>query len=421
MGKLICMQERKIIIGLITSTEFIEQITSIWDIKLLESGSARKLALWVMEYYNAFQVAPKRDIESIFYQKIKDNKIPKDEVEDIEEILQGLSDESEEEVNIDYLIDQTSKYFQERRLIQYNNAINQLISAGKLEDAEQLASEYKTNYSNPKTDLNKFILSVLEIRKHKREPPKMLLKPWLREGEVNIIYGNYGSGKSLLSLTIAYILGLKDYACDEAEIGPWQVKNQTGTLYVDGELGEQQMESRIAQFEWLGVQQSKYRMRILSIPEYQIATEDQFYLSNRINQLKIIQWLKTHPNYKLIILDSASTLFGLVEENDNSEWNNKVNPFLRDLRALGVACLLLHHSGKDGKRGLRGASAMGAMAEYIFALTNHANKNVDDGEAWFVIGKDKQRAAGFSFKTFSLRYSQENNDKETHWEVTENH
>jgi len=415
------MQERKIIIGLITSTEFVQQISSIWNIQLLESGSARKLAGWIMEYYDKFQVSPKHDIEGIFYQKIKDQNIPKDEIEDIEEILQSLSAESEEDINVDYLIDIAIKYFRQRRLVKYKDSIEQLVNSGKMEEAEKLASEYKVNFSDPKTDLNKFILSVLEIRKHKRETPRMLLSPWLREGQTTIIYGNYGSGKSLLVISTAYLLGLKDYTSDEAEIGTWQVKHQTGTLYIDGELGEQEMEERIAQFEWVGVQQSKYRMRILSIPEYQIATEDQFYLSNRINQLKIIQWLKTHPNYKLIILDSASTLFGLVEENDNSEWSNKINPFLRDLRALDVACILLHHSGKDGKKGLRGASAMGAMAHNIFALTNHVNKNVDDGEAWFTIGKDKQRAAGFSFKTFSLRYSQQNNDKETHWEVTENH
>lgn len=415
------MQERKIIIGLITSTEFVQQISSIWNIQLLESGSAKKLAEWIMEYYDKFQVSPKSNIQGIFFHKIKTKNIPKDEIEDIEEILQSLSMESEEDVNVDYLVDIATKYFKQRRLLIYKDSIEVLVNSGKLEEAEKLASDYKVNFSDPKTDLNKFILSTLEIRKHKREIPRILFSPWLREGQTTIIYGNYGSGKSLLTISTAYLLGLKDYDSDEAEIGTWQVKHPTGTLYIDGELGEQEMEERIAQFEWVGIQQSKYRMRILSIPEYQIATEDQFYLSNRINQLKIIQWLKTHPNYKLIILDSASTLFGLVEENDNSEWSNKINPFLRDLRALGVACILLHHSGKDGKRGLRGASAMGAMAHNIFALTNHVNKNVDDGEAWFTIGKDKQRAAGFSFKTFSLRYSQQNNDRDTHWEVTENH
>ena len=414
------MEERKIIIGLICSTKFIEQIQPIWNIQLIESRSAKKLAGWVMDYYNKFAHAPNRDIEGIFYQKVKETQIPKDEAEDIEEILQSLSTEYDNEnINVDYLIDLATKYFREKGLLKYKDNIETLVKSGNIEEAEKLASEYKVYFSDPKTDLNKFISSVLEIRKKKQTQPILLLKPWLREGQTTIIYGGFGSGKSLLTIAMAYILGLKDYDSDDAEISSWQVKNPTGTLYIDGELGEVEMIERIAQFEWLGVQRSKHRMQILSIPEYQMATEDSFYLSNRINQLKIIQWLKTHPNYKLIVLDSASTLFGLVEENDNSEWSNKINPFLRDLRALNVACILLHHSGKDGKRGLRGASAMGAMAHNIFLLTNHVGKNVDDGEAWFVLGKDKQRSAGFSFKTFALRFFQDNNAKETHWEVTD--
>jgi RecA-family ATPase len=220
----------------------------------------------------------------------------------------------------------------------------------------------------------------------------------------------------LLTIAVAYLLGLKDFDDEECEIGEWQVKKRVGTLYIDGELGEQEMEDRIKKFEWLGVQRNP--IRVLSIPEYQLATEDSFYLSDRGNQLKIIQWLKNNPRYKLVVLDSASTLFGLVEENDNSEWNNKINPFLRDLRALGVACILLHHSGKDNKRGLRGASSMGAMAHNIFKLSNHTDKNIDDGEAWFILTKDKQRAGGYSFKTFALHFTQENDETETHWEIT---
>lgn len=415
------MIERKILIGIISSTEYIQQIQAIWNTQLIESSSARKLSTWVMDYYSQFNHAPGRDIEGIFFQKVKDSKIPKDEAEDIEDILQGLSNEStEEELNVDYLVDLTTKYFQERRLQNYKDSIEHLLSSGKLEEAEKLASEYKVNFSNPKTDLNKHIRSILEIRKTKKEVPRLLMKPWLREGQTTIIYANYGVGKSLLTLAVAYTLGLKNFDNEDAEIGKWQVKNPTGCLYVDGELGEQEMEERIAQFEWLGVQRSKFRLRVLSLPEYQIATEDQFYLSNRVNQLKIIQWLKEHPNYKLIVLDSASTLFGLVEENDNSEWSNKINPFLRDLRALKVACIMLHHAGKDKNKGLRGASAMGAMAHNIFRLFDHKGKDPDGGEAWMTVTKDKQRDSGFSFKTFSIRFSQENNNTETHWEITDN-
>jgi len=50
--------ERRIITGLITSTEFIQQIESIWDTQLLESSTARMLAGWVFEYYKKYQKAP---------------------------------------------------------------------------------------------------------------------------------------------------------------------------------------------------------------------------------------------------------------------------------------------------------------------------------------------------------------------------
>jgi RecA-family ATPase len=246
----------------------------------------------------------------------------------------------------------------------------------------------------------------------------MLMSPWLRQGQLSIIYGNYGTGKSLLTLSIAYLLGLRTFDKEEHEIDTWQVKNNTGCLYIDGELGEYEMEDRVKQFEWLGVQRPECRLKILSLPEYQLATEDSFYLVKRENQLKIIQWLKEHPTYKLVVLDSISTLFGLEDENSNSEWNAKVSPFLRDLRALDVAQLLLHHSGKDGKKGLRGASAQGAMAHNIFRLTNHGDKKVDEGEAHFTITKDKFRARGFSFKSFALHYIPDERERKTTWEVT---
>jgi RecA-family ATPase len=287
-----------------------------------------------------------------------------------------------------------------------------------VDEAEKAVVEFKPLSTSVKK-LNEFILTAEQIRKRNNKRPPFLMKPWLREGQTTIIYGNYGSGKSLLTISVAYVLGLRNFDKSDCDIGEWQVINPTGTLYIDGELGELEMEDRIKQFEWLGRQQ--YRTRILSIPEYQLKTEDVFSLSNRLNQLKIIEWLKEHPNYKLVVLDSASTLFGLLEENDNSEWNNKINPFLRDLRALSVACLLLHHAGKDNKKGLRGASAMGAMAHNIFRLMDHKEKNIDDGEAWFTISKDKQRAAGKGFKTFSLRYTQNDNQTATWWETTENY
>lgn len=241
----------------------------------------------------------------------------------------------------------------------------------------------------------------------------------MRAGQANIIYSIPGTGKSLLTLAIAYVLGADNYEDSSCQIGSWQVINPTGCLYVDGEMGEIEVEERIKQFEWIGKQPPGYKFKVLSVPEYQLETEDMFYLSQRENQQKIIKWLQEHPTYKLIVLDSITTLFGLIDENDNSEWNNKINPFLRDLKAIGVASILLHHAGKSNKKGLRGASSIEAMLHFIFRLTDHEKKNIDKGEAWFVIKKDKQRVGGFSFKTFALKFTQNHDQTETYWDETD--
>ncbi len=411
------MIERKIVIGLITSTDYCTKVRPIWDSTLLESAAARRLAEWCWEHFSQFNKAPGREIETIYYAKLKDGRLPKDVAEELEQdILPGLSEEYDrEDFPLEFLTQETEKYLTERHLTMHLDAVQTLLARGQVEEAKKMVETYRP-LSGATDKFEEHIRTVHEIRRLERPRPTLYLRPWLRAGQLTIIYGNYGSGKSLLVISLAYMLGLRTFDGEDVEIGEWTVRTPTGCLYIDGELGELEMEERVAQFEWLGRQSSEHRMRVLSVPEYQTETQDTFYLSKRENQRKIIQWLRENTEYKLIVLDSASTLFGLEDENNNSEWNNKVNPFLRELRALDVACILLHHSGKDGKKGLRGASAMGAMAHNIYKLTNHPSKT--DGEAWFVLTKDKQRAAGFQFRSFGVHYSQNEDQTETHWEIT---
>jgi hypothetical protein len=411
------MIERQIIIGLISSTEYCQSIKSIWNIRLLSSATAKLMAGWVWEYFEKYNKAPGKDIESIFYSKLKENKVQKSLAEEIEQdILPGLSDQyTSEEFNLSYLVEETEKYLNQQHVKLFTAGIESLLAEGRLEEVEKLVHDFKP-LGIGSSDLNKFILSVDQIREKKNPQPPMLLHPWLRQGQTTIIYGSFGSGKSLLTILISYVIGMRIEDTNKFDISNWSVKNSTGCLYIDGELGEKEMEERISQFEWFGRQKGKYKIKILPLPEYQAETEDSFYLSERKNQVKIINWLRDNPDYKLIVLDSASTLFGLQEENNNSEWSNKINPFLRDLRALDVACILLHHSGKDNKRGLRGASAIGAMAHNIFRLTNTNDK--EEGEASFTLTKDKQRAAGHLFKQFSLKFIQSDNKRDTNWEST---
>ncbi len=147
--------ERRIVIGLITSTEFVQQIRSTWDSQLLESNMAQRLATWCIEYYDKYDKAPGRDIEGIYLQKLKEG-LPKDIGEEIEEdILPSLSEEyTEEKFNLDYLLDQTRGYFKERYLTQFSEDIQSLVEQGELTEAEKLALEYNPPASSSDVDLD---------------------------------------------------------------------------------------------------------------------------------------------------------------------------------------------------------------------------------------------------------------------------
>lgn len=277
----------------------------------------------------------------------------------------------------------------------------------------------KKSLEDPTTSkIDNYMWTKKDMESHNREEPLLLMGPWLRTGEHTFIYGSYGIGKSLLALSVAYLLGLKNPVGKRKEIGPWKVKNTTGCFYIDGEMGMEECLKRLQTFHWLGEQAEDKKTTFFNVPDYQLDTGDNFSLSERKNQLKIIDWLKRHPTYKLLVLDSVDSLFQFEKDNNNSEWNKTVNPFLSELRVMGVACILICHVAKGIKQ--YEPTAMGIMAQYIFRLTNHPCKAPDEGEAWFTILKDMQRAGGFSFRTFSLHYYQIADGTQTEWCPTEN-
>jgi hypothetical protein len=144
------IEERKIVISLITSTEYIERIQDCWTVKLFESQTAKRIAMWCMEYYNKYKTAPGKEIETIYYQK-KKNGLPKDLATEIEEdILPGLSEEYETSYdNVDYLVDVTRKYFSERSLLKHTEEVQSLLISGKTVEAEKLAVSYKPLAKEP--------------------------------------------------------------------------------------------------------------------------------------------------------------------------------------------------------------------------------------------------------------------------------
>jgi len=136
--------ERKIIIGLITSTEFCKAIRRDIDIKLFEAAVAKTLALWILQYYDQFGKAPNSDIEELYMQNVRKQKIDTEVAEQIEEeILPGLSDEYVNEGLDEALLFNAKQYFKERKLITINEDIETYIKKGDFDKAENLINQYK--------------------------------------------------------------------------------------------------------------------------------------------------------------------------------------------------------------------------------------------------------------------------------------
>jgi hypothetical protein len=179
--------ERRIIIGLIASTEFIKQIRDIYNPRLIESSMAKRLAAWCIEYYDKYAVAPGKEIEHIFYERLQ-RGLPKEVAEEIEQdILPGLSDEFVEAgINIPALVDSARSFFSEKNLKLLQAQIEALIEQGKIDEAEQLAINYKPFVKEADNSINfgdKSVLKDVENAfKARAEPlikfPKQLGEFW---------------------------------------------------------------------------------------------------------------------------------------------------------------------------------------------------------------------------------------------------
>ena len=135
--------ERKIITGMIVSKKYLNAIADVFDRLFLNSKEAKRLSSWCMEYYKKYNKAPKKQIETIFYNK--SGKLQKEEAEIIEIILESLSsDYSSKKINLDYLTDETFKYFKKQKLKIELEKIQDEIEQDNLTEAEALIYNFNT-------------------------------------------------------------------------------------------------------------------------------------------------------------------------------------------------------------------------------------------------------------------------------------
>jgi putative DNA primase/helicase len=189
-------------------------------------------------------------------------------------------------------------------------------------------------------------------------PREMLLAPILPQRSLSMVYAPRGLGKSwfALSLGVAVASG--------ASFLRWQAPNPRRVLLVDGEMPLSELQKRLAALSvGRGLAVMNDNFRILAAD----ATEKGIDIGSVEGQLALEAHLR---DVDLLILDNLSTLMASGSESAGGAWLPLQNWLLR-LRRQGVAVLLVHHAGVNGKQ--RGTSRREDALDTVIALRHPAD------------------------------------------------
>lgn len=163
--------ERRIVTGLIVSDDFIRKVSEVYHDDLLESSAARMLADWCLTYYKRYSKAPQHDIQNIYTAHLRSG-LDANQAEDIESILSSMSSEFDrDKFNVDYLLDETMKYFTVRNLKNHIERVKGELDTNNVTEAEKIAVGYSQIKTIEKNTIDPFTREAVSKAFRKQAEP----------------------------------------------------------------------------------------------------------------------------------------------------------------------------------------------------------------------------------------------------------
>lgn len=201
------------------------------------------------------------------------------------------------------------------------------------------------------------------------EENPLILKPWLRTGNIALITAQRGVGKTWLGLSIGVAVS------HDFKIGKWEAEKHVGCCYVDGEMSGYQLKSRFLEFQKGGIKK-KAPLKLFSSDLMRRDLLPSPNFGNPRWRDKFFKFLAKNDQFKLVILDNIVSLTPQVDENTRKEWD-PINQWLLSLRALDVSVIMIHHTGKSGAQ--RGTSSREDNIDVSMTLTHPSDYKAEDG------------------------------------------
>jgi putative DNA primase/helicase len=207
-------------------------------------------------------------------------------------------------------------------------------------------------------------------------PPRgMVLDPILPERSLAMLYAPRGVGKTLLSLSIGLAVA------SGSSLLRWKAPRQRRVLYVDGEMPLVSLQERLRAISaGLSATVPNDGFRVLAADN----TENGLSIGSEEGQQAIDPLLM---GVDLVIFDNLSTLCTNGSESASDAWVPMQNWLLK-LRRQGIAVLLVHHAGNNGRQ--RGTSRREDALDTVIALRRPEDYSPEQG-ARFEVHLEKLR------------------------------
>ena len=142
--KLNTLNERDLIMGLVTSDKFCKEVAPILNPRHLEIDYTRIISGWVKDYFEKFGVAPKKDILKLYrshVEEITDESLQDNVLSFIEKVSRDF--DGQKTFNDGFAIQQAVHYLKARSLLNFSEDISSYLTTGEIEKAEALITKYR--------------------------------------------------------------------------------------------------------------------------------------------------------------------------------------------------------------------------------------------------------------------------------------
>ena len=217
------------------------------------------------------------------------------------------------------------------------------------------------------------------------QPSNYLIKSLLGAGEMSVIYGASGDGKSFFTLDL----------CLHVATGKAWRDHRTkpcGVIYLAGE-GQASFARRIvAALGHLQIQAAPILFIPVSLPLTDPA------IIEKIERVAHEQF--TEIPLGLIVSDTLARNFGAGDENSSQDMGRYIAASDRLRQSTGAHILHVHHTGKDTTKGARGSYSLTAAADTVIEISR--SDGLRTAEIKKLRDGDSDQSYGFSLRQVAL-------------------